>query len=358
MIEKLQGAGAEVADKLHIWPQLYEALGSREAIADFLNCDIEEVPPEPPSHLSTLQMAQELESAQDFTSEFPEAPPDLDPQAAEILEAVQKLQAAQFKYRLEVESATVDIYETKPFAVCFPGDFHIGSAGTIHASVMALMQLIHDVDGLYCIINGDIINNYISKTYDEERHSQPIGPGIQKDIARALMEWIAPKCLALTAGQHEYWSVRQDDFDAGKYFAKHAEAAYLGPGGEVILECESTTYMFGVWHRYRGSSIYDPLAAAKRCYWDHGASRWDVTAVADLHEPAIAKQIMHRQERVFVRCGTAKLIDAYAKKLGYTSQRFYIPIVVLDPYTRKLEVFLKLSTALGFLQYLRMGGKW
>jgi len=352
----LQNAGAAIVNALDCWNVLYQNLDTAERVAEYVGCNIEEVPPKYGNIENIREFLEQIESIDSATTSlsFP-AIPALPESLIKMVKASQQMQEAHASRDNEVRSAIIDIEETLPFAIAFPGDFHIGSRGTHHTAIMSVCYILYTTPGLYCAFNGDLINNYIARSYEDERHSQSISPGDQKDIARVLMEWLAPKCLALTSGQHEYWSIRQDDFDPAAYFAKHAQCVYLGTGGQIEIVCSASNvkYILGMYHQYKGNSIYDQLAAAKRCYLDHGAGLWDITIVADKHEPAISKEIKHGAERVFVRCGTAKLDDPYSRRLGFKQQRFYVPVVVLDPNNRRFDVFMRLSSAIEYLAYLR-----
>ena len=349
LVDGLKGVGLQLVKKQNLWPVLWEYLGSAEAIAQHIGCDVKDVPIPP-----TVKPVQQLKEVEARHKPAKVVSSNGAPQlAAELLRAASGIQEAYQHMDTECNFAEVYVDEKLPFGICFAGDLHIGSMGTDHEGVLRVLDFIHKTPGLYLMLNGDTINNYIAASYDEERHKQPLAPSLQKEAAQLLLRWLKGKCLALTSGQHEDWSIKQDDFDPGAFLANAADSVYLGRGGELLVHCKNWYFEMGLWHAYRGSSMYDQLAAAKRCYREHGAGRWRITAVADKHSAAICKEYLHGMERVFVRCGTAKLYDPYAKRLGYTQTQFLVPVAIIDPATGEIEVFLKLSAAAGYLAHLR-----
>jgi len=274
-----------------------------------------------------------------------------------IWRAVTELQDALKPLKIERRTTTWHIPENKPIGIAALSDMHIGADGTDYRVLGAVLKLIYDTDGMYMVCHGDIINNYISRSPDTERHSQVLSPAVQKELAKRIMEHfgIKKKVIAITRGQHEAWSIRQDDFDPAAYFAKHADAAYLGPGGVVHAEFpDGTKYVFGIWHKYRGSSIYDETARAKRAYREHGAGQWDVTIVGDKHTPAVSYEIAVGKLCAFVCSGAAKLGDMYADDLGYIDQRrFMVPVVIIWPEKRKMWLTLDFVEGVQYLEYVR-----
>ncbi len=281
-----------------------------------------------------------------------EPPPDWEQKLWESLPDWETLQRAA---QTEVDAGDITIETERPIGIAHCSDWHIGNAGTHHALIKTVLDTIMDTPGLFFTENGDCIDNYVAHSHETGRFEQILRPGLQKRLAAWLMERLAPKLLAVTGGQHEFFEERVSDFDTASYLARKGGAVYLGAGGALHLRVGEQLYTLGMWHRYRGSSVYDRNADAKRAFRDHGD--YDVIITGDKHEPAISHCVEQGAYRVFVRSGTAKLTDRYGKSLGYTytpgQEYLATPVTILWPDRREFATFLRFDQAVAYLRCLR-----
>lgn len=252
--------------------------------------------------------------------------------------------------RVEQESTDQEITTDLPIGIAFLSDQHIGNVGTHHMLVKATLDWVLNTPFLFCTLNGDVIDNFVSHSHETGRYEQALRPKDQKRLAAWLAEQLSPRLIAVTGGQHEFFEERVSDFDSAEYFAHKGNAAYLGAGGAITLKVGQQTYRIGMWHRYRGNSIYDKNADAKRLCREHGP--FAITVTGDKHEPAISYCLEQDEFRVFVRGGTCKLEDRYAKSLGYQG-RVGTPLVILWPDERKFWVTLDFEGGCQYLRFLR-----
>ena len=272
---------------------------------------------------------------------------------------IERLWGAAEAVRLATEAANTEqdragfrLRETAPVGIWSLSDIHIGHDRVPHLLVKETVDLLAAEPGLYGILNGDVIDGFVANTPDTGRFSAALRPKFQKLLAVHICELLAGKVLGVTAGQHEFFSLRLDDFDFAEYMAKHARSVYLGSGGSMTLQfVDGVTYSIGVWHRFPGRSIYDKTAAAKRLYREHGP--FDVTFVGDKHSPAISKEIRNGEWRVFAQGGTYKVHDDYGKALGYLDSAVAVPMAILWPREKRYWVGLDISEGLDYLRWLR-----
>ena len=107
----------------------------------------------------------------------------------------------------------IDI-ELVPFA-----DVHIGSAKCNYEKVYKYVNYVKNNPNAYAVIVGDLINNSTKNSVGDVFEEQ-LSPMEQMKTAIAIFEPIKDKILAITAGNHERRSYKQDGTDLDWFFAK------------------------------------------------------------------------------------------------------------------------------------------
>ena len=255
---------------------------------------------------------------------------------------------------LETEQDVVHIRvdTEKPIGLVSIADLHTGSAGVNPRLVRECVDAVVGVDGLYSILNGDEIEGALPGCPDSMRVKQSVRIAYQRRLAENIAERLSDRCVGVSCGQHEYFTQRAADFDFAAHLAKSANAAYVGAGGTFILNVGGQRYSVGCWHKYHGNSMYDQTAGAKRLCQEQGP--FDVSILADRHAPAASEEFRNGNVmRVFMRGGTVKLDDEYAKSLGYMNSAMQFPLVILWPGERKMWRTGDLQEGIDYLAYLR-----
>ena len=270
-----------------------------------------------------------------------------------LWQAAARMQEVTRAANTEQDSAVYEIRDTKPIGLWSLGDAHIGADGVNYWDLKNTFDLLAHEPGLYGILNGDMIDGFVAHSPDTGRFAEVLRPKFQKRLAKYVCELLAPKLIAFNGGQHEFFSSRLDDFDMASYLALHGDAVYLGPGGTLDLYFSETDllYSVGAWHKYKGNSIYDETAGAKRLYREHGP--FDITMVADKHSPAASMEIRNGAMRAFMRGGTWKLRDDYSKSLGYTDSAVAIPMVIVWPDEKRYWTTIDIDEGISYLRALR-----
>jgi len=255
---------------------------------------------------------------------------------------------------LDTEQDLVDVQVDTdvPIGLFAIGDVHLGSSGVNPRTVRALVDAVAEVDGLYTVLNGDLIEGGLPGCPESLRANQHLKVEWQRRLAANIAERISGHCIGVTCGQHEFFTQRASEFDFAAHLAQCANAPYLGAGGDFRIDVGGHVYSVAVWHKHAGNSMYDATAGAKRLCAEKGP--FDVSIVADRHAPAASEEFRNGDRmRVFLRGGTLKMHDSYAKSLGYMGSAMQFPFVILWPGERRLWRTGDLQEGLEYLAFLR-----
>lgn len=253
---------------------------------------------------------------------------------------------------IEQDTATYEIETEVPIGICMLSDLHIGDLGVGHRAVHGLIQGIREIDGLYVGLNGDMIEGGLPGCPDSLRMRQGMRVAWQRRLAERYAEQLQGQVFVVTTGQHEFFGQRSGDINFAAELAEQAGCPYLGPGGDFTMLVNEQLYTVGLWHKHKGSSIYDETAGAKRANREHGP--YDLTIVADKHAPAVSQEFRTGNKlRTFVRGGTAKTHDEYGKALNFLDSAVMFPITVLWHDQRRIWQTIDTAGGLDYLRYLR-----
>lgn len=144
---------------------------------------------------------------------------------------------------------------------------------------------------------------------------------------------------------HEEFSHDADDFDFTKYLASAVGAANMGFGGQVNLYVGEQLYQIALRHKYRYNSSFNYTHTCKRLR-EREYPNADIVCVAHHHQATIEQMAHSDKDRIYIRPGSMKGPDRYARSLGYTDTGSQIPTVILWPDKRKMLSFLNLEDAI------------
>ncbi|MGD9496382.1 MAG: hypothetical protein AB7Y46_08725 [Armatimonadota bacterium] len=270
--------------------------------------------------------------------------PDEEDVVAQVWDAARSFAEAMAATSIEQDTLRVSIETDLPVLLAVLGDLHLGAAGVDYLRLLGLLQVVAHMDGVYVALNGDLIEGMVALCPEAARGEQ-LPVRLQRRLADSVIDLLRPRTVAVTEGQHEYFAKRAAGVDYAEELARRAEAAFLGPGGGFWLRVGEVEYHIGMWHKYPGASIYDETAAAKRCCREHGP--FDVTIVCDHHTPAVSHEVKYGdRKRAFLRGGTAKTRDPYARSLGYMNAAFEFPCVILWPDAHQVWAETNVALAL------------
>ena len=252
---------------------------------------------------------------------------------------MQKLCEKEGNIPSEVEIA---IPTNQPIAVTFIADLHIGDRGTDNEALYADMKFLKDTPRLYAIFGGDIINNAIFGLKQSSMDMvlrQTLTISLQWRAYEGLVNELKDKILCMSTGTHEDWSMAVTGVDWVQKLAARQGIIYTGHGGLIKLKVGEIEYRIFRRHHYPYHTSFNPLHSVKRM-WDMGPHDFDIGVLEQRHRAAIETFDRHGEERIALRCGSYKVYDEYARKLGYYGMRPANPTVILWHNEKRMLPFL------------------
>jgi hypothetical protein len=278
-------------------------------------------------------------------------PPDNE-KMKKIWDTLKEFQQETRKFETAMQEVEIHIKDNRPIAIAFLADIHIGAISTDHEALERVLNLIGNVDGFYIISCGDTIDNYLPSFHAAGSFEAIIAPELQKRFVEWLYTKIVEKIIAIVQGCHDEASHLTDDFDWTKYLSEKFQCPNLGFGGFINLKLGEQKYRIGAWHRIRRFNSYKNLThIVKRCLEVFGD--FDVGCVAHNHISAIEVEDTTAKTRVYIRPGSFKEADRWARQMGYASTPARVPIVILYPDQKKMVPFQDFEEAIRYLCYLR-----
>jgi hypothetical protein len=238
--------------------------------------------------------------------------------------------------------------DNTPILIAFLADLHIGAVSGKYKELRERIDLLSSLPNVYVISCGDTVDNYLPDFHSPGQFGEIVPPEIQKQLVEYIFKKINGKMLALVQGCHDEASHNTDDFDWTKYLSLRLDCANLGFGGFVNVVLGSQTYRICVRHKFRFGSQLNLTHTVKRMREQLGD--FDIGVVAHNHQAAIEELAMPDKHRVFVRPGSFKGADRYARQLGFTDTGAQVPSIILFPNERKILPFMNLDDAVKVLQ--------
>lgn len=266
-----------------------------------------------------------------------------------LFEALKKFQKASTDLSTRMEMVEVSLDTCDPIILAFLADAHIGSLYTDYEVLDERVRLLENTDRAYVVSCGDTVDNYLpAGKHSTGMFGTLLPPAIQKSIAEMIFIRLKGKWLGAVQGCHDEWSHDLDDFDWTRFLAEKIECPNLGFGGFIDLTVGNVTYRIALRHRYRYNSSFNLTHTVKRMREQFGD--FDVGCVAHHHQADIEHLAMADKDRVFIRPGSFKKADRYARSIGYRDTGHQVPCIVLDPTIRKIVPFMNLGDAVRFLR--------
>lgn len=287
---------------------------------------------------------------------LPERPPPPDPDA--LWDAVIASQRAAVAERGQIVSElSVRIVTDRPVGVAFFADLHIGGVGTDHEAIRRDIALATSCPQLKVFLGGDAVDNYVlAKLAHAARDEAAAAPVVQWELFRHVVTMLADSgsLIAVGDGNHNAWTRRVAGIDGTLAALRGIPAIYTGEGGFLNLTVGRQEYVVFRKHRPPMSSRYNPTHAARQAlrFGRLNSKRQlpDVVVIEHQHEPSIEVGQMLGAERVFIRTGTYKTRDGHAEEYGFTGAAISTPVVVFDPWRRRMVPFASLATAIEYLE--------
>ena len=237
-------------------------------------------------------------------------------------ESIDRIETIKLEYKKRnsySSSGSVTLRDELPIIVV-TADWHIGLKSVDHK---ALKQDIHSwlsTDGLYVIINGDIIENGIGTQGIGSATEQLISPKLQHNIAKDIVNQLdlSGKLILATEGNHGERSNRVLFETVDLIYEDVVDHVPLfGNKGVFNVMLNNERYKFFVGHKMPGSTDTNFFGAHTKIL--RTIPRLDVAAIAHIHTWSHAEIFYQGQYVQLIINGTYSVNEEYAV-------RFYNPI--------------------------------
>lgn len=269
-----------------------------------------------------------------------------------VWEAAYAFQKVSIQLSTRVDEQDIYLNVDHPIGLTILADGHIGAIDTPLDFIRCRVELIEQYrKWLYLIDAGDTIDNFKPTKHPEGVFGEIFPPAIQKEFAKNLYMKLKGNWLVKVQGCHEEWSHDTDDFDFTSWLCDELGCANLGHGGIVNLHVGKQIYKIALRHKYRYNSSYNPVHTCMQLVrFDYKDA--DIAIVAHNHITAVLQNQESDKDRIYVRPGSMKGPDRYARSMGYIDTGKQMPIIILWPDKRQMLAFMDLEQALEIFKNL------
>lgn len=259
----------------------------------------------------------------------------------------------------------VNVCDDEPIAIAFMGDLHIGDVGTDHKALLRDVNKIVNTEGMFVTLGGDYINNFIKGGKKIKNH-EVVPVETAWSMTEYLFELLKDQTLAIMLGNHDAWTDEMAEFDKLADIVNSLGVPYGKYGANVFIHFDDVEYKIRLRHKYRFESSLNLLNAVKQMY--RHDQTFDIGVLHHLHQPGFEMFMQPPTGQVWaVRPGSYKVEDDYSVALGYSdagfgqsrtfgtnnSCKFSIPVAVLWPNARKINMLPTIDEGIQFLEYAR-----
>lgn len=224
-----------------------------------------------------------------------------------------------------------------PFAIgLIFSDAHIGSFTTDHELIRDLLDTVMATPNTFLVDAGDTFDNGI---WGGLQYEQSLPPYMQQFTVSDIMREMGDKYGACVIGNHAEWMFTAVGHKPEQVFAQRMKGPVFAGMGLLHLKAGEQEYDMAIAHNYWGKS--------KKNIWNccvnfrnHEYPDADIFVVGHEHIWGHAKERVDNKGRLYIRPGTAKLRDRYARIHGIARRGQACGIaVVLGTKDRSLEAY-------------------
>ena len=226
-----------------------------------------------------------------------------------------------------------------PVAIAFTGDWHCGASGVRYDLLRRDLDLIAKTDGAYAVGMGDWLEgvNITTKAASALYSGLFNDGGFQEVYVVKRAEALQGKWLAILSGNHDEWIYRAAGITRMDQLADQLGAPHFSQGGGTIFATVGEQrYVLGVRHNAQGNSQLNTTNPQRRAFdtWPEWENV-DLVCLAHLHYNDLHIQPRRGSRCVYLRSGTYKTVDGYARDNGFTPE-WGVPLAILLPDERRI----------------------
>lgn len=289
---------------------------------------------------------------------------DAPPSDEQMEEFFQRLESTAELYAEIRPGQRVTTFKTPPneiIGVCVISDIHAGARGVRYDLFKRDLELIANTDGLYVIINGDLIEAVMPQAKNGTALFSGLfnHPDEQAAYILRRLEPIKHKIIALTEGNHDHAITRWAGVEKLSGVAKALNVPYFTEaGGKVTLIVGSQKYIIYARHQHPGVSQISPSNSSRRAWQEFpDFENADVVVLSHLHFPDTHVTPRKGRDVVWLRSGTYKVMDSWAESRGFTPA-YGVPLVIFDPHEHRMLAWhgTEFLSAVNYLEMVRGRG--
>lgn len=244
------------------------------------------------------------------------------------------------------DQGTITLGDGKsPIILATLSDIHIGSWGADHALLEAITDELINTPNLYVALLGDYGQYSIKLRNVLEVSDNLLPPDMQTAYIESWFEEIWPKVAWATWDNH---GVERQERGSGESSVKailSKRVIYHNGIGHVDIQVGQQIYKAASSHRFRGTSMHNPVHAGMRYMRMEGVDR-ELALMGDTHTPGMAKYTDGAMTRVAINTGSLQLNSGYAKRYFSLTTHPVFPCVRLYPDKHLMVPYWSLSEAL------------
>lgn len=191
-------------------------------------------------------------------------------------------------------------------------DAHIGTYQTDHKLIRDLIDKIMTTPNSYLIDDGDTFNNGI---WGGLQFEDVIPPYLQAFTVKDMARELGDKFAACVIGNHPEWMFGSAGIEPEYMFAENLKAPIFPGMGLLRLQAGDQEYEIAMAHDYWGKSKLNIHNCCVRLRENEYPDA-EVFIVGHEHVWGHMKEMVNDKEVLYIRPGTAKTYDRYARIYG------------------------------------------
>jgi predicted MPP superfamily phosphohydrolase len=219
-------------------------------------------------------------------------------------------------------------------------DIHIG--GDCDYRQMRLdAEMIRDTPHCYALLSGDYVDNHIK--HRSAMVNGEMRPEKQYQLFEYFLKILGPKCIIVTSGNHDLWTVAQAGVDMIGRIARDNRVFYAPHEAWLDMTVGSQSYTIAIRHQYRYNSGFNQGHAVKQ-WLRLGTREFDVGCISHNHEAAIEQHLYRGQLRWVCRPGSYQITSGYSSQYGYNDSLPTCPTFLYNGSVKEIAGFPSLRS--------------
>lgn len=213
-----------------------------------------------------------------------------------------------------------------PYAIGFNfSDAHIGSHSSDHNLIKNFLELVLETPNSFLVDTGDTFDNGI---WGGLHYEQSLPPYMQTFTVEDIMRELGDKYAACVIGNHPEWLFSASGLKPEVLFAQRMKGPVFPGIGLLHLVVGEQKYDWALSHTYWGRSRLNIFNVCRRLR-ENEYPNADIFSVGHDHVWGYMKEKIDGREVLYIRPGTAKIDDRYAKIHGIArrGQAFGIAVI-------------------------------